>query len=129
MPAPAGVDMELEHVFLEVGVLPAMVTLVVEPEGESAMTPAGYPVRPHSLKRAGAAAIGHCLQYNIVGGHVGRVRSEAFAGGCYAACGAVVPGSSGGTLYGGYGLVASTYYSGHSGTPAVGDMQCLHVVQ
>ena len=46
MPAPAGVDMELEHVFLEVGVLPAMVTPIVEPEGESAMTPAGYPVPP-----------------------------------------------------------------------------------
>ena len=38
--APSGVDMELAHVFLEVGVLPAMVTPVVEPEGESAMTPA-----------------------------------------------------------------------------------------
>ena len=46
MPAPAGIDIELEHVFLEVGVLPAMVTPVVEPEGESAMTPAGYPVPP-----------------------------------------------------------------------------------
>ena len=46
MPASAGVDMELEHVFLEVGVLPAMVTPVVELEGESAMTPAGYPVPP-----------------------------------------------------------------------------------
>ena len=33
LPAPAGVDMELEHVFLEVGVLPAMVTPVVEPGG------------------------------------------------------------------------------------------------
>ena len=34
------------HVFLEIGVLPAMVTPVVEPEGESAMTPAKYPVPP-----------------------------------------------------------------------------------
>ena len=37
---PSGVDMELAHVFLEIGVLPAMVTPIVEPEGESAMTPA-----------------------------------------------------------------------------------------
>ena len=42
--APSGVDMELAHVFLEVGVLPAMVTPVVDPEGGSAMTPARYPV-------------------------------------------------------------------------------------
>ena len=46
LPAPSGVDMELAHVFLEVGVLPAMVTPVGEPEGESAMTPATYPVPP-----------------------------------------------------------------------------------
>ena len=46
LPAPSGIDMELAHVFLEVGVLPAMVTPVVEPEGESAMTPARYPVPP-----------------------------------------------------------------------------------
>ena len=44
LPAPSGVDMEL--VFLEVGVLLAMVTPVVEPEGESAMTPARYTVTP-----------------------------------------------------------------------------------
>ena len=31
--APSGVDMELPHVFQEVGVLPAMVTPVVDPEG------------------------------------------------------------------------------------------------
>ena len=62
---------------------------------------------------------------SIVGGHAGRARSEAVSGGCYAACGAVAPSSSGGTLYGGYGLVAATYYSGHSGTPAVGDSQIL----
>ena len=43
---PLGVDMELVQVFLEVGVLPAMVTPVVVPEGESAMTPAQYPVPP-----------------------------------------------------------------------------------
>ena len=46
LPAPSGVDMELAQIFLEVGVLPAMVTPVVEPEGESAMTPARYPVPP-----------------------------------------------------------------------------------
>ena len=44
--APSGVDMELAHVVLDIGVLPAMVTPVVEPEGESAMTPAKYPVPP-----------------------------------------------------------------------------------
>ena len=31
--APLGVDMELAHVFQDVGVLPAMVTPVVDPEG------------------------------------------------------------------------------------------------
>ena len=46
LPVPSGVDMELAQIFLEVGVLPAMVTPVVEPEGESAMTPASYPVPP-----------------------------------------------------------------------------------
>ena len=47
LPAPSSVDMELEHVFLEVGVLPAMVTPIVEPVGESAMeSAAGYPVPP-----------------------------------------------------------------------------------
>ena len=44
--APSGIYMELAHVFLEIGVLPAMVTPVVEPEGESTMTPAKYPVPP-----------------------------------------------------------------------------------
>ena len=43
---PSGADMELAQVFLEVGVLPAMVNPVVEPEGESSMTPAQYPVPP-----------------------------------------------------------------------------------
>ena len=42
----SGIDMELAQVFLEVGVLPAMVIPVVEPEGESAMTQAQYPVPP-----------------------------------------------------------------------------------
>ena len=44
--APSGVDMELAHVFLEIGALLAMVTPVVKPEGESTMTPAKYPVPP-----------------------------------------------------------------------------------
>ena len=44
---PSGVDMELAHVFQEVGVLPAMVTPFVYPEGGgSAMTPARYPMTP-----------------------------------------------------------------------------------
>ena len=44
--APSGVDMELAHVFQEVGDLPAMVTPVVDPDGVSAMTPARYTVPP-----------------------------------------------------------------------------------
>ena len=85
--------------------------------------------RPHTLQRAVAAEIRHCPQQDVVGGHADRIRSEAVSGGCYATSGAVVPGSSGGTLHGSYGLVVATSYSGNSGTPAVGDMQCLHVVQ
>ena len=46
LPAPSGVDMELAQIFLEIGVLPAMVTPVVEPEGGSAMTPTRYPMPP-----------------------------------------------------------------------------------
>ena len=41
-----GVDLELTRVLLEVGVLPVMVTPIVDPEGESSMTPAVYPVPP-----------------------------------------------------------------------------------
>ena len=44
--APSGVDMELVYVFQVVGVLPAMVTPVVDPDGGSAMTPARYTVPP-----------------------------------------------------------------------------------
>ena len=39
-----GVDLELARAFLEVGVLPAMVTPIVDPEVRSSMAPAGYPV-------------------------------------------------------------------------------------
>ena len=78
--------------------------------------------RPHTLQCAGAAAIRHCLQQDVVRGHADRIRSEAVSGGCYTASGAVVPGSSGGTLYGSCGLVMATSYSGNSGTPAVSDM-------
>ena len=42
----SGVDLELVRALLEVGVLPAMVTPIVDPEVGSAMTPAGYPVPP-----------------------------------------------------------------------------------
>ena len=42
----SGVDLELTRVFLEVGVLPVMVTPIVDPEGKSSMTPAEYPVPP-----------------------------------------------------------------------------------
>ena len=40
----SGVDLELVRAHLEVGVLPAMVTPIVDPEVGSSMTPAGYPV-------------------------------------------------------------------------------------
>ena len=55
--------------------------------------------------------------------------STAVSGGCHATGGAVLPGSSGGLLDGGNGLVAATYNSGGPGTSAAGDVQCLHVVQ
>ena len=42
--ALSGVDLELTRVLLEVGVLPVMVTPIVDPEGESSMTP--YPPIP-----------------------------------------------------------------------------------
>ena len=41
-----GLDLELARAFLEVGVLPAMVTPIVDPEVGSSMTPATYPVPP-----------------------------------------------------------------------------------
>ena len=43
---PSGVDMELAHVFQDVGVLPSKVTPVVDPEGGggSVMTPSRYPM-------------------------------------------------------------------------------------
>ena len=68
-------------------------------------------------------------EQDVVVGHAYHIRSEAISGGCDATGGAVIPGSSGGTLHGSYGLVEATYYSGNPGTLAVSDMQCLHVVQ
>ena len=44
--ATSGVDLELARALLEVGVLPAMVTPIVDPEVGSSMTPAEYPVPP-----------------------------------------------------------------------------------
>ena len=44
--ASSGVDLELTRVLLEVGVLPVMVTPIVDPEVGSSMTPAEYPVPP-----------------------------------------------------------------------------------
>ena len=44
--ASSGVDLELACVFLEVGVLTAIVTPIVDPELGSSMTPAEYPVPP-----------------------------------------------------------------------------------
>ena len=42
----SGVDLELARALLELGVLPAMVTPIVDPEVGSSMTPVGYPVPP-----------------------------------------------------------------------------------
>ena len=44
--ASSGVDLELAHVLLEVGVLPVMVMPIVDPEVGSSVTPAEYPVPP-----------------------------------------------------------------------------------
>ena len=44
--ASSGVDLDLMRVLLEVGVLPMLVTPIVDPEGESSMTPTEYPVSP-----------------------------------------------------------------------------------
>ena len=42
----SGVDVEVAHALLEVGVLPAMVTPIVDPAVEFSMSPATYPVPP-----------------------------------------------------------------------------------
>ena len=39
-------DLELARVLLEVGVLPVIVTPIVDPEVGSSMTPAEYPIPP-----------------------------------------------------------------------------------
>ena len=44
--ATSGVELELARALLEVGVLPVMVTPIVDPEVGSSMTPAEYPVPP-----------------------------------------------------------------------------------
>ena len=44
-------------------------------------------------------------QPDVVRGHAGRLRSGAISGGCHAEGSAVIPGSSGGSLYGGHGIV------------------------
>ena len=55
----------------------------------------------------GSPAIRDVVQPDLVRGHAGRLRSGAVSGGCHAAGGAIVPGSSGGSLYGGHGIVAA----------------------
>ena len=45
-PAPRGVDLELARALLELGVLPLMVTPIVDPVVEPAVVPALYPVPP-----------------------------------------------------------------------------------
>ena len=44
--ASSGVDLELARVLLEVGVLPVMVTLIVDSEVGSSIAPVEYPVPP-----------------------------------------------------------------------------------
>ena len=45
-PTSLGVDLELARALLELGVLPAMVTPIVDPEVGTATTPAWYPMPP-----------------------------------------------------------------------------------
>ena len=45
-PAPQGVDLELVRALLKVGVLPSMVTPIIDPVVEPSVTPVLYPVPP-----------------------------------------------------------------------------------
>ena len=45
-PTSPGIDLELARALLELGVLPAIVTPIVDPEVGTAVTPAWYPVPP-----------------------------------------------------------------------------------
>ena len=52
----SGVDMEVARALLEVGVLPAMVTPIVDPAVGFSMTPATYPVSPVPMMPLGLSA-------------------------------------------------------------------------
>ena len=45
-PAPRGVDLELVRALLELGVLPSIVTPIIDPVEETSVTPGLYPVPP-----------------------------------------------------------------------------------
>ena len=62
---------------------------------------------PYPVQCPGSPAIRDVAQPDLVRGHAGRLRSGVVSGGCHAAGGAIVPGSSGGSLYGGHGIVAA----------------------
>ena len=62
---------------------------------------------PHPVQCPGSSAICDVAQPDLVRGHAGHLRSDAVSGGCHAAGGAIVPGSLGGSLYGGHGIVAA----------------------
>ena len=53
----SGVDLEVVHALLEVGVLPAMVTPIVDPVVEFPLTPATYPVPPVPLMSFGDSVL------------------------------------------------------------------------
>ena len=63
-----------------------------------------------------------------VGGHVRGIRPGAVSDRGSTVCGAVSPRSTGGALHGGHGRVASTVYTGDTGTSAVVIMQWVHDV-
>ena len=83
----------------------------------------------HPLERAGVAAVCHGSQRDAIGGHADRIRSEAVSRRMRCNRWCRHTRFVGWPLHGSYGLVESTYYSGNPGSPAVSDMQCLHVVQ
>ena len=63
--------------------------------------------RTNLIQCASCATVCHFAQPGLVRGHAGRLWSGAVSGRCYATGGALKPGSPGGSLYGGYGIVAA----------------------
>ena len=69
----SGVDLELARALLEVGVLPAMVTPIVDPEVGSSTTPAGYPVP--ELSGMVSVPLGVASPAGLAGGSPARNKS------------------------------------------------------